>query len=554
MLAMLRGVRRLRGGAALLALLVSGCEFEGQSGAGERSFLAPAALEGRAVLVDEEQHEALIFDVSSADRALEPLAASLPKNPRLVVARGGGEGELLVLCAGEHDATKGEEPAVLAVLDGFGVARRYTLSAEFNALVQSDDGRYAFLFFDANARQKVDRLLFNPNEVAVVDLSAEPDEASNPRRRSLTSLGGVPSKVVFSPPMEIAGKSRRLAVVLFDSDVALLDLSAPERPPVTVELSYGVSGGGGAAVEQSLGLAQVLFGEAEGKIYLRGERAQSIYVLLLAASSGGTQNDFSVAINQLFVGSPATDMALFNGPAGDAGQSGGSASRLLVVAPSGSAGGGGSGVVLGIDAASSTVTTVPLDRPASAIHLFEGSSPFEVDRVEQRALLYSAGTSSVTFVDLEDFEANGRRSTELLTLDSTYARVLGVDEQRVLLIHQGQGLSVLDLERRAVEPISAAVNLADAIPDPDNGKLWLGPRLGSHVGFLDIETSHPDDVQLDAPLESFLVVPHEQAPKVVVVHPSTHGYFTVLDARAPSRDTAFSVRGFLLDGVLDGRR
>ncbi len=41
------------------------------------------------------------------------------------------------------------------------------------------------------------------------------------------------------------------------------------------------------------------------------------------------------------------------------------------------------------------------------------------------------------------------------------------------------------------------------------------------------------------------------AGKVAILHDSDVGYLTVLDAREPMRDTAQSVRGFYVSGLLD---
>ncbi len=79
-------------------------------------------------------------------------------------------------------------------------------------------------------------------------------------QRSLRGFGSVPNNVAFSPEMEIAGEMRRIAVVLFDSHISLLDLNHADHPEYTVEFSR----------QGSLGLNNVKFDADEQKIYVTG--------------------------------------------------------------------------------------------------------------------------------------------------------------------------------------------------------------------------------------------------------------------------------------------
>jgi hypothetical protein len=525
-------MRLLRTGSVLVAAWAMACGDADP--ALERAFdvMTPAAVDSHLVFVDRSRDRAHVLPVSGEPTASQEIF-ELPTNPRQHAPRNDHPGELLILSAGRvDDGDQDPEPAALSVLRANGVDRTYRFDAQFNAMTQSTDGRRVFLFFDPRATDQVDSLLFNQNEVAVIDLDAAPAAGRNPTLRTLSSFGGVPRDVVFSPPMEVAAESRELAVVLFDSDIAVWDLTHIERPEYTIELSRRTTG--------SIALEQVLFGDAEPNIYLRGGASDDVFVISLAASPGGTQNDFTPSINQLGAGVGPADMVLYDESPGDPLPAG---RRLFVVAQ-------GSAQAFVIDNASSRVTAVALPASPNRILRFDAGKINDPEP-QQRALLTREGTDAVVFVDLEGLEDRGSRNVELLRLRSPYARVLKLSERLVLLVHQGQGLSLLDLVQRTVQPIQSGQNLVSALAAFD--KLWLAPRDQDRVGFLDLETFHPSEVRLDASVRDAIAVPSARRPRFVVTHESSIGHFTVVDGTRPTdRSAAYSVRGFLVDDLLGG--
>jgi hypothetical protein len=500
----------------------------------ERGFdlMAPAALEGHAVFIDRQRARAHVFPVSDPGASRSARVLALPRRPVQHAPRNRHPDELLVLCAGQVDDGRSKPaPAALAVLKAGSVDRVYPFASRFNAMTQSPDGRRVFLSFDPRAPQSVEGLLFNPNEVAIIDLDALPT-ANNPTLRTLSSFGGVPQDVVFSAPMNVAGEQRELVIVLFDSDIAVWDLNHIERPEYVIELSRRTTG--------NIALAQVLFGSQEANIYLRGSASDDIFVVSLSASAGGTENDFVPSINQLAAGIGPADMVLYEEPGGGELSAG---RRLFVVAQ-------GNAQASVIDNASSRVTSVSLPAAPNQILRFDAGK-LEEPEPEQRALLYAQGTDAVVFVDLEGLEDRRGRNVELLRLRSPYSRVLKLSEELVLRIHQGQGLSLLDLVQRTVQPIQSTQDLATAIHAQD--KLWLAPPGQDRLGFLDLRTFHPSEIRLDALVAQAIAVPSAERPRFVVTHPSSIGHFTVLDARAPDDlAAAYAVRGFLVEGLIAG--
>jgi hypothetical protein len=303
------------------------------------------------------------------------------------------------------------EPGSLTAIPSAGAARRYALGSPFNALSQTDDGRYAMAYFRPQTASG--RLLYNPNEVAVVDLDAPPS-TTNPTPRTVRSFGGVPNSVVFSPGIEIGGVSRRFAVVLSDAYVTLLDLDHPARPEVTVRLTLPED-------PRAIRPEQVLFDAAEATIYLRAAASNDVYVLKLNAVSAtdAAQNDYRPTINQLAAGRSPADLALI----GEAGMR-----RLLVVSP-------GSRDARVIDARANTVTTVPLDAAANRILLFTGASPGN-PAARAQALLYAVDgvTQAVSFLELTDIDARRAQNVETLNLGRGVQSALPLLDRGVVML------------------------------------------------------------------------------------------------------------------------
>ncbi len=498
---------------ALLGLALSGCgDAEGPKA---RSLMQPVALSEHVVWLDSRNEEALLLDVGRGTPRPEIDSHELSGRP-LLVQRRNEHDELLVLLTDDE-----EEVGRLAVLNSEGVAREYDLGTQFDAITQSSDGDYAFIHFSPTGNSLAsESLLFNPNEVAVLDLNQDGEDAVV--QRTLRSLGSSPQRVEFSPQMSIAGETRRLAVVFFQSEVALLDLNHLDRPEYTVELSRG----------SNLALSQISFSEDENKIYLLASNSNDVYVLRLLEAGGNRENDFEPSLNQLGTDATPEDMAVFESD----GQR-----RLLVAS-------GTSAQV--VEASSSRVTQIPLQYGATRILMFEGRSPFD-DEVEQRALLYSPGNTGITFLDLTEIEDRTTRNREELVVQSI-SSLTPLNDNRVLLTHASSSVSILDLEERTAAPIQARLTIGSAVPSLETGRIWVAPQGATTLGFIDLSNLHPGQVRLDRSISQLMVFNETEQPRVVMTHPGTAGAITILNALEPeNEDDAITLFGFFEEGLLD---
>jgi hypothetical protein len=493
------------------------------------TLLRIASFEDHVVLVDTTHDEARLLDVSGSAAPAQPTVVPLRQNVRLRVPRRGegGARELLVLSGGSADADL--RPALTALGRG-GDSRVYELESAFTGLTQSDDGRYALLYFDPGAPSTGDSLLSNTNEIAVVDLDGE--GAGAVRTETLRSLdGSSPRSVAFSPPMEIAGQVRRLAVVLSGVEVSILDLSQ-KRSEFTVQLSS--LGGPSSALDQ------VVFSTARPRLYLRALGTSDVSVITLQPKPAGTStdaNDFVPNVSQIQLGTRPSDLALFsvdgaNGPE----------ERLLVAAPE-------AAQALVVEPASTRVTQIHLQSSGSRILRFDGPTPID-QTVAPRALLYAPGIPAVTFLDLAEIEVGETTHAELLPLASTFERLDETAGNVVMLLGRSGGLDVLDLWDRTVTRFDGP-DLLGAVRDPAASKLWLAPQGQRRIAYVDLDTYHPEELRLDANVTDLVTVPSAEHPRVVVTHPSPLGHLTVIDAESPSLESAFGLRGYLTAGILD---
>lgn len=527
--------RGARFGAAMM-LVTAACHPRDEAWDLSLDALPPVTAGAAMFFVVPASARVVVTNLAQPESA--PRQVGVGTDPVLVQARNDGaapRGEALVLSRGARgDLGVAPEPGSLTAVNNTGAARRYALGSPFNALSQTDDGRYAMAYFRPQTASG--RLLYNPNEVAVVDLDAPPS-TTNPTPRTVRSFGGVPNSVVFSPGIEIGGVSRRFAVVLSDAYVTLLDLDHPARPEVTVRLTLPED-------PRAIRPEQVLFDAAEATIYLRAAASNDVYVLKLNAVSAtdAAQNDYRPTINQLAAGRSPADLALV----GEAGMR-----RLLVVSP-------GSRDARVIDARANTVTTVPLDAAANRILLFTGASPGN-PAARAQALLYAVDgvTQAVSFLELTDIDARRAQNVETLNLGRGVQSALPLlDRGVVMLGHQtsaGLGqLSLLDLARRTAAPIFAEVSLSGAQFDSDRRSLWIAPRGSNRLGFIDLQTFRPGEIRLDVSTERVVPLRGDAAGRnrVVAVHEGAGGWLSLIDANDPRRESVRSLRGYLLSDLL----
>lgn len=512
------------------------------------------ALDRLLVYIDRANDLAYMIDVAAEDPEPRTSAVELPRNPLLLQRRGGGHDELLILCQGQEETEEEDEQAPsLAVLDGKGELRTYWLKSPFNGLRQSEDGRYAFLFYDEDAEETVSpaRTKLKQN-VTMIDLDREPDQKAEPYIELVAWEPTDPRQVFFSPEMTIAGLggTRRFAVVLTDALVWFLDLSDSASHPVAFEPLIG----------KTTRPVRVVFNPDQSQIYVLAENSDDVYIMdLSGATEGSGGNDFEIKDTARSAGVGPSDMVVYQ----DA-----ELSRLLVVAagsneaviidPDTSVEGEPDAGATGTQDSSSWPVRLPLEAAADSILFFEGGDAEDTGSDEPRALLYARNSSTVAFLDLSDIEVNKQGNLQTVSLTRPYERLIQWDDNTVLLVSEGFGLSLLDLEKRTVTGIEVDSSLR-LVPDKAVNKLWLAPQGDKRLRYLTVGTPEDEnelfsgDVLLDHGIDKLITLTTGDSKRIVVEHQSEVGFITILDAEQPEIDTAVSLKGFFLADVLDDR-
>jgi hypothetical protein len=548
---------------SLLLLPFSACHDAIPDNSTPNALLPTVALADRAAFVEKNSHLAFLLD--PADKALVPRMVSVGKAPIAAVKRN-ATNQLLVLSSGTRGSAKDAlVPAQLQTIDADATVPSavYPLASSFDGLAQSADGGFAVLYHAAAAQDSTNTALFNPNELALVNLASPPsgNALPNPYPKSIRSFGGVPADVKFSPSFTFAGKPRTLAVVLAQNYVTILDLGNLDRTEITVPLSPDST--------SSFMPRQVLFDTANSNdpttpnvnLYIRADGSNDIFQVTLAIDLGTPaptppSNDFHASLSMLAAGTTPSDLALYGT---------GVDTRLAVVAT-------GSRTLAIIDPRTSSTTSIPISIPATQLVVFKATSPStpSVTIPEDRALLVdtSSGSNSVLFADLKSIETTGGIALHDYPLGASATSVVPLVDQGIAVIMFGKytgvsALTVVDLTSRTLSPIGSGGGQAGATMidtqspsrvwslDGSNGISYL--NLVARDGQARLATG---EVWLDQSIADVLPLGQASSDKhrYLVVDqndPNSVGNVTFLDADNPDRTTARTAYGFLLTNYLE---
>lgn len=488
-----------------------GCSDRGPAFEQRVDVAAVAVLGSHLVYADSGNDRVAWLDVGDAPQA-ELEADALPAHPVSMTQRNGSD-ELLVLCRTGAGDNPSDVATSLVVVDESGVDRSYELHSRYDTLVQSEDGQYAFLYGQGGDGAS---LLTNPNDVTILELDA--DSGVEPLQRTLTSQDESPSGVVFSPELDVDGARLKLAIVLFPSSVSLLDLSRLDDPDYS---EYVVQ------LNRPVGFEQVAYSPERGHLFLRASAGEDLFMLQLSPSEGASANDFVPSLNQLPLGARATDMMVYEV---------GGEERLAVMTTAGPK--------------LAHVATSEV-RSLSVGAVFQHVLGFQREGLTQ-ALLYGEGTSEVVFVDLSTVDDRPQHSAEHVTVRSQYDELRQLTEEQLLLTRRSGGFTVVDLVQRVARPIGLSSGSSFSVLfDPGEERVWVHEQGGQRLGYFGLDGLQPAEVRLDAPITQAFLVAGSGGAQIVTLHNSATGYVTVVDAERPSRDSAVTLKGFFVEGILD---
>jgi hypothetical protein len=514
----------------------------------QNQLLPTVALDDRVAFVETNSHTVFLLDPS--DTALVPQQIQIGETPSAAFERNGAN-QLLVLSQGKPgSASQTEVAAQFQVIEATATSgakpNSTPLDSRFDGWIQSDDGRFVVLYHTSAASDANTGAIYNPNELEIVDLASTPSTSPKVTLKSIRSLGGVPSGIVFSPSFGFTAGARALAVVLSQNYVTIVDLDHPDRTEISVPMCSQTSG-------CSYIPAQVVFDPTNLNIFVRASDATDVFQITLtdlgSAAPAAPENDFRASLSMLTVGSSAADMAVYGA---------GPTARLAVATPSAKN-------LLVIDPKTTSTTTVTTTIPVNTIMPFVQPSPGSAAPRAQALLVdTSSGSMTATFAYLDTIETAGSLALADYTMGAAATQVQPVNPQTVVLVYGkmvgSNAFSVLDLTKRSFSTIGSMTQLSNPTFDIVGARLWsvdTATNKGLHYFNLQTTNLAIGDVYLDQTIASILPLAKASSvggPRFLVVgqsDPQNIGNITVLDADNPNRATARTAYGFLFSNYLE---
>ena len=479
---------------------------------------APIDVGGRFVVVDRSTGDlyAMSDDGGQLDVRIESLNADVE------VLLPGADGALHVLTSSPAEYVR-LAPETLE-------PTRYALPSGYDRLLVRDDGRFVVATYAAGSSGTSDRVLINPNQLSIVDLSAPQERAL----RTFALEGPRPLDFVFAPTLTLTDPSApiELMAVLSDGVVSLVDLETDDlddrqrRIPLTNPAS-------GATVRPT----QVQFTDDDPAdpfdltMFVTAQGQVDLFAIDLLPADPSTGRTLQPAINQIAIGSPVEQMVPF--------VLGGEEKRLVMSST-------GNAVVI-VDVAAGTGTRVALERSPTRAIVWEQTFDGEV---RPQALMYRPGDSIVFFVDLTTFERQGMGAVRALQLANAPSVITTTGEgttlQAVVSYDGSVGYEIIDLTTRTLIPIPATVSLAPF----DISGTTLFAVTGSVPRLLGIELRTQQPFEVDMQRAGTRVVVSEAGGLVLVDHGDAFGSYSFFALSAVADGPIYELSGLVWNDLL----
>lgn len=507
--------------AAAVAAVATGCSDRSERWTDPLEVTGPYEVDGWALWIDSTRGLAVGLDPSTSP---PEIARARLSSAVTFVRATEDDKQLLVLSAGREPKFEGEkrEPPQLTVVgvgdEGPRVERSYTLGAPFDRLSVSDNGHWAVAYFGPKDTTGKGGLLRNPSQIAVIDLESDPGEG-NPWSRTIRAFGSTPRAVEISPPLSLPqGGSRELALVLADNVLTLIDVAAPKRGEISVQMTRAGSD------DKTVRPLEAVFSAGPGKIFVRTDGSDDLYALTLVDK----QSDFSVKVDQPSAGSRVLDLLPF---------ADGKKLELLAVLDRGLA---------VIDIATNQFFTVDLDSSVDTVVGVPRDKP-------KLALVYSRSRPQrrVHYVDLSSLDdAISARVTSRSLARPVRSLTLVPGDRYALAIHDvaRTAVSLLDLEseHKSDAPLQGQVVL-ETFDFVGKTHIAAAGKGVSRLGIVRLSDLQPRTIELDYRPHRVLAI----GERLIVDHGARQGVVTVLPGPEADREDGVVVWGLFSTALLD---
>jgi len=438
----------------------------------------------------------------------------------------GAAGEIFALSAPEDERDTKRSVVLLRIAVDSGTVRKYYTGSRFDNLSFGPSGRYLVLYHSGN-NESSEESLYNPNEVAIVDLAKEPGPA-NPRIVSIGIDGRKIASVSFADTIDVGGKSRRLVIFMAEGSVKMLDMADPGLRTLKVELT---TDNDTRTVVPVQAMARQGDDERYPMIFVRAEGSRDIYGISLFASEDDPSG-FTASLNQYDGGDNPLDMVLADD---------GNNPLLVVLSGSKSYSGGSTVNVIHIDTAD--VFSIELADSTSSARLVENDEGDEI-------VFYGDSTSGIHFLKVNDLSEEKGSNLEHKWMPENVGRAVLLDSERLLVIpEQYQDLIMFNIRTKKLTRLSAGsgydFNGAQIALD----RFFLVPESADRIDTLDLTTGHPASLLMDDRIDSLHLL--EGSGAGLAFHDTPTGRISIFPLDNPVRSETFVIDGLWLDGFLE---
>jgi hypothetical protein len=429
--------------------------------------------------------------------------------------------QLFIMTTPEDPRETTIDEALFRVDPVTGATHEFAIGSVFGGLSFDPTQRYAILYHqDSDATFSGG--LFNPNEVAVIDLQGLP-ATDNPRILSVGISGLTIQGVHFMDSLVVDGVTRQIVVFGADGVIKMIDLTDPLASTVKVPL---VNEDDPRSVVPIKIVARPADDAHDPMIFVLASESQDIYAISLVPHPKG-EPGFWASLNQYDGGSNPSDIAVVED--GDI--------PLLIVASS-----SGSHVTV-VDVDTADMFTLTLNDSPSRMLVREQEGSKEV-------VLFGDNLSWIYFLAVDDLAIEKGSNLDEMIIPDGIAESSVLDVDRLLIIpYYETGLALLNLNEREVTRLTSQSGYDWTGATMFNDVFFLGQPGGDQIVSLDMVTGHPEPLILDEQVQRLDLFP--QSNTGFVLHPTETGRGTLFPLDLPTRENAIIVDGFWLEGFLD---
>ncbi len=395
---------------------------------------------------------------------------------------------------------------------------KYEVGSQFDKIAFDPEDQFAILY---HGEKNTSSGLYNPNEIALVDLEAAPSK-SNPKILSVSMDGRKIDMVNFISGLKIGGSERKLAVFIAGSISRILDLSDPENIWVKVPLlptssNIDFSAQEIIAVDEEEDCENA---SCEAKLFIRSANTQDIYYISMGRDPEGFQG---VQTKQLEAGGLPLDMEIVKD--GD---------NLLLAVLSRS---GNNSKINFVDIDTSAAFNIVISDYLETIRLIN-------DGINEKLVFWGNSSYSVYFLKLENIvKEKGRNLTnQIIQGGINLAREL--ENDRLLIVPRNEDLVLLDLATQKASMLSSGGTYDWQAARIYKDVFYVLPQNADRVDYFNLVTGRPDTLILDDKSISMHIIGGRNTG--LIWHSIPTGRVTLFPLDAPSRANAQVLDGLWL--------